>query len=178
MGPARSIVHGIKEPGEMTMMNNEPPGDYYDYTETMQPERPWMLPWHQKYVYRIMHAKRGGTGTYSADPAMAAGRPPEHRYLYGDGAISELYLTFEDALKVIKRVHDITGGVPQVVLLTGWQFEGHDSKYPSWTCVNKHLKREQDETALDSLRWLIREARQYNCLGNRSRGIQADSVTF
>jgi len=83
-----------------------------------------------------------------------------------------------DALKVIKRVHDITGGVPQVVLLTGWQFEGHDSKYPSWTCVNKHLKREQDETALDSLRWLIREARQYNCLGNRSRGIQADSVTF
>ena len=46
-------------------MTNEPSGDYYDYTKTMEPERPWMLPWHQKYVYRIMHARRGGTGTYS-----------------------------------------------------------------------------------------------------------------
>jgi hypothetical protein len=53
---------------------------------------------------------------------------------------------------------------PQIVLLTGWQYEGHDSKYPSWEGVNKHLKRDCDETALDSLRWLIREARQYNCL--------------
>ena len=148
----------------MTIMKDEPAGDYYDYTKTMEPERPWLLPWHQKYVYRIMHARRGGTGTYSADPVMAAGRPAEQRYVFGDGAIRELYLTFEDALQVIKRVYDITGGVPQVVLLTGWQFEGHDSKYPSWACVNKHLKRKQDETALDSLRWLIREARQYNCL--------------
>ena len=24
-------------------MNNEPSGDYYDYTKTMQPERPWLL---------------------------------------------------------------------------------------------------------------------------------------
>jgi len=123
-----------------------------------------MLPWHQKYVYRIMHAKRGGTGTRSADPAMAAGRPPGNRYVFGDGRIAELFLTFEDGLDVVKRVHHITCGVPQIVLLTGWQFEGHDSKYPSWACVNKHLKRPRDETPLDSLRWLMREARQYNCL--------------
>jgi len=145
-------------------VNKEPSGDYYDYTKTMKPERPWLLPWHQKYVYRIMHATRGGTGTRSADPVMAAGRPPGNRYVFGDGRIAELFLTFEDGLEVVKRVHHFTCGAPQIVLLTGWQFEGHDSKYPSWACVNKHLKRPQDQTALDSLRWLMREARQYNCL--------------
>lgn len=145
-------------------MQNEPSGDYYDYTKTMKPERPWMLPWHQKYVYRIMHATRSGTGTYSADPEMAAARPPAHRYIFGDGRINCLYVNFEEGLEVIKRVHHLTCGTPQIVLLTGWQFEGHDSKYPSWARVNKHLKRPQDQTALDSLRWLIREARQYNCL--------------
>jgi len=145
-------------------MNNEPSGEYYDYTKTMKPERPWLVPWHQKYVYRIMHAIRGGTGTRSADPVMAAGRPPGNRYVFGDGKIAELFLTFEDGLEVVKRVHRLTCGAPQIVLLTGWQFEGHDSKYPSWACVNKHLKRPQDQTPLDSLRWLIREARHYNCL--------------
>jgi hypothetical protein len=145
-------------------MQNEPSGDYYDYTKTMKPERPWLVPWHQKYVYRIMHAMRGGTGTRSADPVMAAGRPPGNRYVFGDGRIAELFLTFEDGLEVVKRMHHLTCGVPQVVLLTGWQFEGHDSKYPSWASVNKYLRRPQDQTPLDSLRWLLRETRKYNCL--------------
>lgn len=145
-------------------MSKEPSGDYYDYTKTMKPERPWMLPWHQKYVYRIMHAKRGGLGKKTRDPVMTANRPPEHRYVGGDGKIADLFLNFEQALEVIKLVHDITCGVPQIVLLTGWQYEGHDSKYPAWGEVNKHLKRDCDATALDSLRWLIREARKYNCL--------------
>jgi hypothetical protein len=145
-------------------MKKEQSGDYYDYTKTMKPEKPWLVKWHQKYVYRIMHAMRGGTGTYSADPEMAAARPPGNRYVFGEGKIRELFLTFEDSLEIIKRVHEITCGTPQIVLLTGWQFEGHDSKFPSWASVNKHLKRPQDETALDSLRWLIREARKYNCI--------------
>jgi len=145
-------------------MSAEPSGDYYDYTKTMKPERPWLVDWHQRYTWRIMHAKRGGTGMYSGDPEMAAARPPGCRWVFGDGKIAELFLTFEDGLKAIKRVHDLTCGVPQIVLLTGWQFEGHDSKYPAWSQVNRHLKRERDETAIASLRWLIREARQYNCL--------------
>lgn len=145
-------------------MNNEPSGEYYDYTKTMKPERPWLLPWHQKYVYRIMHAKRGGLGAKTGDPELMASRPPEHGMVGGDGKIAKLFLTFEQGLEVIKRVHHLTCGTPQIVLLTGWQFEGHDSKYPSWGEVNRHLKRPQDATALDSLRWLIREARKYNCL--------------
>lgn len=145
-------------------MNKEPSGDYYDYTKTMRPERPWLVPWHQKYVYRIMHARRGGFGERTGDPEILASRPPEHGVVGGEGKIAQLYLTFEQALKVIQRVEAITCGVPQIVLLTGWQFEGHDSKYPSWAEVNRHLKRPGDATALDSLRWLIREARKHNCL--------------
>ena len=120
--------------------NDEPSGEYYDYTITMKPERPWLLPYHQTLIYRIMHALRDGTGK-----------------------MSELFLTFEEALEAIKRLYHLTCGVPQVVYLTGWQFEGHDSKYPSWAEVNRHLKRSQDETAVESLRWLMREARKYNC---------------
>ncbi|MDA0837602.1 MAG: endo-alpha-N-acetylgalactosaminidase family protein [Planctomycetota bacterium] len=122
-------------------MNHEPSGEYYDYTKTMKPERPWLVQWDQSLVYRIMHALRGR-----------------------DGKIDELFVAFEQALEVIKRVYHLTCGVQQIVFLTGWQFEGHDSKYPSWAEVNRHLKRACDETALDSLRWLIREARQYNCI--------------
>ena len=121
-------------------MNNEPSGEYYDYTITMKPERPWLLPYHQTLIYRIMHALRDGTGK-----------------------MSELFLTFEQALEVIERLYHLTCGVPQVVYLTGWQFEGHDSKYPSWAEVNRHLKRAEDDTAVESLRWLMREAQKYNC---------------
>jgi len=121
-------------------MSKEPSGEYYDYTVTMKPERPWMLPYHQTLIYRIMHCLRDGTGK-----------------------MSELFLTFEQALEVIKRVHHLTCGIPQVVYLTGWQFEGHDSKYPSWAEVNRHLKRAEDGTAVQSLRWLMREAQRYNC---------------
>ncbi len=121
-------------------MRDEPSGEYYDYTKTMQPERPWRLPYHQSLVYLMMLATRDGTGR-----------------------LDKLYLTFEQALDAIRKVHHLTCGIPQIVYLIGWHHEGHDSKYPDWGEVNRHLKREQDATALDSLRWLIREARRYNC---------------
>ncbi|KPK51182.1 MAG: hypothetical protein AMK72_00365, partial [Planctomycetes bacterium SM23_25] len=69
-------------------MKNEPSGEYYDYTITMKPERPWLLPYHQTLIYRIMHALRDGTGK-----------------------MSELFLTFEQALEVIERLYHLTCGV-------------------------------------------------------------------
>lgn len=130
----------------------------------MQPERPWHVEWHQRFVYRHMNALRGGTGMISGNPEMAAKRPPGHRWVFGDGKTSEVFLTFEDSLEAIRRVSNMTCNMPQMILLTGWQYEGHDSKYPAWGEVCRHLKREEDATALDSLRWLFREARKYNCL--------------
>ena len=78
------------------------------------------------------------------------------------GFENKLYATFEDALEIIKKLDNATRGAKKIVYLIGWQFGGHDTGYPSWAIVNHDLKREQDEKSEDSLRWLIREARQYN----------------
>jgi hypothetical protein len=44
----------------------------------------------------------------------------------------------------------------------GWQHNGHDSKYPDWSVVNPRLKRPQDATAVESLRWLMAEGFKYH----------------
>jgi hypothetical protein len=69
----------------------------------------------------------------------------------------KVYLTFEQALDVIERLDRITCGAPKIIYLVGWQYNGHDSKYPAWGEVNARLKRPQDATALESLKWLMRE---------------------
>ena len=122
-------------------MNKEPSGEYYDWTITGKPERPWLLPYHQCLVWKIMNC-----------------------YKDEDGGLKEVLFTFEQTLEVIERFNNMSLGMPQVVYLTGWQFNGHDSKYPSLDEANVHLKRKQDDTAEESLRWLIREAREkFNC---------------
>ena len=75
---------------------------------------------------------------------------------------SIVHINFEQALELIKKTDQLTLGVPKIVYLVGWQYNGHDDKYPAFFEVNKWLKRESDATAEESLNWLIREARQYN----------------
>jgi hypothetical protein len=70
--------------------------------------------------------------------------------------------TFKQALEVIRKTDNLTRKIPKIVYLVGWQKGGHDHWYPAWNEVNRKLKREEDATALESLKWLIREARQYN----------------
>lgn len=71
-------------------------------------------------------------------------------------------LTFEQARDVMRRVDSLTRGIPKIFYLVGWQYNGHDTGYPAWDVVNPNLKRAQDNSALDSLRWLIAEARRYH----------------
>lgn len=75
---------------------------------------------------------------------------------------SKVYVTFEQALGIIKQVDAITQGVPKILYLVGWQGLGHDDCYPEMDVVNEALKREEDATARDSLFWLFREAKKYN----------------
>jgi Endo-alpha-N-acetylgalactosaminidase len=119
--------------------NYQPSGDYYDWRKTGQPERPWFHKYDQTLVMKIFLAERtdGGKGC-------------------------RVYLTFEQALEVMERLDHITCSAPKIVYLVGWQYNGHDSKYPAWGEVNPRLKRAQDATALDSLRWLMREGRKHN----------------
>jgi len=71
-------------------------------------------------------------------------------------------LTFEETLDIIRRLDRITCGIPKIVYLVGWQRGGHDHGYPAFNEVNPKLKRAEDTTAAESLRWLIRESKQYN----------------
>jgi hypothetical protein len=75
------------------------------------------------------------------------------------GAVS---LTFEQGLEVVRKVDNLTRGIPKIFYLVGWQYDGHDTGYPAWDVVNPKLKRAQDATALESLRWFMREARRYS----------------
>jgi Endo-alpha-N-acetylgalactosaminidase len=114
-------------------------GAYYDHTITNRPERPWMLPYDRTLVTKIFLCSRTGTGE-----------------------AGHVYQTFSQALETIQRLDRITAGIPKVVYLVGWQHNGHDSKWPDWSVVNPALKRAEDATALDSLRWLIREGAKHH----------------
>jgi hypothetical protein len=100
---------------------------------TVKPERPWNFQYHQTLVIKLFLAQK---------------LPPSG---------SRTYLTFEQTLDAIRRIDNLTRTIPKIVYLVGWQFDGHDSKYPSWSEVNHRLKRPQDSTAVDSLKWLMSE---------------------
>lgn len=69
---------------------------------------------------------------------------------------------YADALAVIKGMHSLSRGMKQIVYLVGWQYEGHDSKYPAWFEANKHLMRPEDTDPRDGFRWIVREAKAFN----------------
>lgn len=76
----------------------------------------------------------------------------------------KLFNTFGQALEKIKIVDALTLGVPKIVYLVGWQYLGHDSKYPAFFEVNEFAKRKDDKTALESLLWLIEEAKKHHTI--------------
>ncbi len=117
----------------------QPSGDSYDWRKTRQPERPWFHKYDQTLVMKIFLAERTDRGRGC-----------------------RVYLTFEQALEVMERLDRITCGAPKIVYLVGWQYNGHDSKYPAWAEVNPRLKRAQDATALESLKWLMREGPKHH----------------
>jgi hypothetical protein len=91
-------------------------------------------PYHQSLVYKIFLASK-----------------PDH-----------VQMTFAETLEAIRQVSEMTAGLRQIVYLVGWQFDGHDSKYPAWSQVNERLKRPEDADARTSLLWLMEKAHQYN----------------
>ena len=104
----------------------------------LKPERPWNFPYHQTLVIKLFLAQK---------------LPPQG---------CRVYLTFEKALDALRRIDNLTRTIPKIVYVVGWQFDGHDSKYPSWAQVNERLKRPQDPTAVESLKWLMSEGPKYH----------------
>ena len=70
--------------------------------------------------------------------------------------------TLDQAMDIIRAMHDYSGGIHQIVYLVGWQYEGHDSKYPSWGKVGDQCKSLFSQDPRESLRAMMREARKYN----------------
>ena len=133
------VLYVASVPG-WTQVNTDISGEYYDWQKTLQPEHPWNYDYSQTLLVSMFLCSRDAVGDV-------------------DGKV---YLSFDDALSVIKKFDNLTLGIPKIVYLVGWQFTGHDSGYPSWSVVNDRLKRKEDKTALDSLRWLMQQARQYH----------------
>lgn len=75
---------------------------------------------------------------------------------------SNVKISFEQALDIIRVVDNITQGITKIVYLVGWQGLGHDDCYPEMHKVNDFLKRDCDENGRDSLLWLIGEAKKYH----------------
>lgn len=84
------------------------------------------------------------------------------KYKRKDNGKSELFLTCEMALDIIRRIDNLTLGIPKIVYLVGWQYNGHDSKYPAWFEGNDAIRRPQDTNALESIKWLMKKASEYH----------------
>ncbi len=69
-----------------------------------------------------------------------------------------LVTTFDDALQLIRRIHNLTDGVLQIVYLVGWQHDGHDTGYPDVSVVNPRLG------GYEALMRLMREAQKLNAI--------------
>ncbi len=117
----------------------EIPDSEYDWRKTLAPERPYIHDYSKTLTYKL----------YLADPVETLDA-------------SHVYMTFEETLETIREIDAMTKGLPKVAYLVGWQYYGHDSKYPAWGEVNEALKRPQDATALDSLLWIMEEGYKYN----------------
>jgi hypothetical protein len=106
--------------------------------EEPAPERPWIHRYDRTLTLKMILAlKKPNGGT-------------------------NVLLTLDQALEVIRKIDNLTLGIPKIVYVVGWQYDGHDSKYPAFFEVNPALRRPQDPTALDSLKWLMAAAAQHH----------------
>lgn len=72
--------------------------------------------------------------------------------------------TFKETLEIIRMICHVTDGMPQIAYLTGWQYDGHDTGFPSMNRINPQLA-ENPERASEELEELVRVARErYNCV--------------
>ncbi|TWF42809.1 endo-alpha-N-acetylgalactosaminidase-like protein [Chitinophaga polysaccharea] len=113
-------------------------GTYYDWTKTGKPASPYAFNYGQTLVMHLMLATPDGKGG------------------------SYVRRTFKEVAALVKEVDAITLHIPKIIYLVGWQYNGHDDKYPAWHHVNDALKRPEDSTGLQSLIWLSGECKKYN----------------
>ena len=80
----------------------------------------------------------------------------------GGGRTKHMGTNLQDAMDIVRRIEKWTGGMHQIAYLVGWQFEGHDSKYPSWSEVCHLVEYPGADTSLGALRQAMRDAKAHN----------------
>ena len=86
------------------------------------------------------------------------------KYKLCDNGEQTVEMTCEQAVAVMRGMDAITLGLPKIVYLVGWQYNGHDSKYPAFFEGNKSVARPGDANPLESIRWTMQEGRKYNTI--------------
>jgi hypothetical protein len=73
--------------------------------------------------------------------------------------LGDVSTTFKQTLEIIEAIHHVTDHLPQVAYLTGWQYDGHDTGFPSHDKLNPVLGTRED------LLELVRVAKErFNCV--------------
>lgn len=56
--------------------------------------------------------------------------------------------TLKEAKEIISYFNNITDGIPQIIYLVGWQYEGHDTGYPALDKLNSSMGTKEELYAL------------------------------
>ncbi|MDR1593995.1 MAG: hypothetical protein LBS43_05860, partial [Prevotellaceae bacterium] len=80
-----------------------------------EPEMSWQHEYHQTLWMKLFLS--------SVDAVKGEGRQVKMR----DRGESKVETTFEQALEIIRKTDNLTLGIPKIVYLVGWQYNGHDS---------------------------------------------------
>jgi len=79
-----------------------------------------------------------------------------------DNGKKDLRMNLDECHEAIKAMDAISLGMSKVIYLVGWQYNGHDSKYPAFFEGNTSLTRPGDKNPIESLKWLMREGKKYH----------------
>lgn len=84
------------------------------------------------------------------------------RFKHRDSGETDVYMNCEQAVEALRALDNLTLGMPKIIYLVGWQYNGHDSKYPALFEGNKTIMRACDTDPLQSISWVMREGKKYH----------------
>lgn len=86
----------------------------------------------------------------------------DEQFKLRDNGRQTVYMDCSQALEAIKAMDAITLGLPKIIYLVGWQYNGHDSKYPAFFECNEAIKSPGDSSAYESILNLMEEAKKHH----------------
>lgn len=113
-------------------------GDEYGCTVARAPERPYAHDYARTMTMKMFLAEPDGRGG------------------------SRVCTNVDQAAENIRRADAKTLGAPKIVYFVGWQYNGHDDRYPAWHEANPRIMRAADRTPFDSIRWLMEHGRAHH----------------